>query len=339
MDFGRLVNQLWRRSYKRRGLSGNFFFFIQDLTQAKLQDLVYYFQLILLLLFVAFSISILKDKKIAARHYLLFLSPLTFLFYYGSIQSIGRKEILIFVLFAAHILLLSKGFYNRITQFFILVCLTIISFFHEMTFFFVPYFVFAHYYFSGRKKMFDVRYLLYWGTTLLPLLSFIFWGTEINNGASIDILKERGVDIPAGWGIFYWTVEPIPYILNNKNSLIQYLPILLYGLLNIFFFFENEKRARKFIAVFLLFILYSLPLFLLAIDWGRWLFIHFMLITILLAGTLDKSKKWEESTISLVSLRPEIWIFVLLNLSISVSHCCSPQPILFEGILIKHIMQ
>ena len=72
-------------------------------------------------------------------------------------------------------------------------------------------------------------------------------------------------------------------------------------------------------------IAFSIPLFILAIDWGRWIAIHFILILILLGSTLKSENEKHE----IIRNNPRnkrikdyiiIILFFVLNLSFGMPH-------------------
>ena len=73
--------------FKRRGLSGSIFFWLQDITGISLTVLVYVTQMVLYLFFFIILFKFLRKKNISLLFFTLMISPLTFLFYLSASQQ------------------------------------------------------------------------------------------------------------------------------------------------------------------------------------------------------------------------------------------------------------
>jgi len=113
-------------------------------------------------------------------------------------------------------------------------------------------------------------------------------------------------------------------ISNNYFTVYSILAILILLLFLIFLaiiLFEKKFLIKNFLFILLNF-LYSLPIFFLSYDWGRWLFVHSMILIIIFGLNLKKNNlgmfnlKYK-LTIGLISI---IFIFTW-----SVPHCCSDK--------------
>ena len=130
-------------------------------------------------------------------------------------------------------------------------------------------------------------YIKYFLAGFVPVILILFFGNEINEGNSLQILKERGVVINNG--IFFWNIDEREYILSQIRDYMLYPISFLISFFHIKFYLKEEFRNWKIIGLyFLLAFLFSLPLFVLAIDWGRWLYMHMIMIIITLTAFLNK---------------------------------------------------
>src|SRR5205085_3056062 len=109
-------------------------------------------------------------------------------------------------------------------------------------------------------------------------------------------LQERGFPESIRNGVLNW---PDDYGMKNvaefaikSNYLFVYGTTLLLGLLPFIIFIKSLRQPhvtiRKFTAIFFLLILFSAFLFIMAVDWGRWIYIHFMMLLFLSTLLLDK---------------------------------------------------
>lgn len=307
--------------FKRRGLLGTLFFIIQDTTGIKLTYLVFTTQLILYTLFFYIYYLIVRHKTITFGYFLLIFSPFFLLFYPNDTAAIGRKEILLFVLYAYLIYNIRTNKLSVVKEHIIILLLAIISLMHELTFFFIPYFLFSIYNHSKKGRDDQLRILIYSSIMILLLTVIFIFGNKINSGHSLEILKARGV-VFRGGGILKFKRESFEIIAANINGYYLYFFSLLYQIILFRKFLSTVRtRYRKnyiYMGVFCFF--FSLPIFFLAVDWGRWLHIHFVLFSIALTSALEDSDEWKNSDIMKkdVTIKNSLWI--LLNLSIAMKH-------------------
>ena len=166
-----------------------------------------------------------------------------------------------------------------------LVCglIFIATLFHEIVIFYIPYFIFIIYLDTGKLEI--KKYLLIFFSTFLPTIVLFLYGAKIDEGQSLNLLLERGVNIQ-GNSIFKYDNNLFYHIKYYLNSPVNYLLYWLSFLISFchFFYFIKEEipQKLKLIAIcFLLFVVFSAPLFVLVIDWGRWLQIHFILFKVI----------------------------------------------------------
>src|SRR5205823_9355575 len=109
-------------------------------------------------------------------------------------RAAGRKEIILFLLFAAYIFYLDKG---KLISWFVTILfsllLTIAAFFHKLVLFYAPYFVLAAYMKSQMEsRQFNVMKLLVMlAGPLLATCVIYFWGKPIDG--SIICLDRKSV--------------------------------------------------------------------------------------------------------------------------------------------------
>ena len=204
--------------FKRRGLSGSFFFLLQDLTGISLNTLVFSFQFIIISLFFFFFIKLIIRKEISLLYLSLLLSPLGFIAYFNCVDYVGKKEFILFTIFTYFTYLVSYSKLSLKKEYFISLFLFIAVLFHEIVLFFVPYFFVIL--MIKTKKIEPKRYLKYFLAVFIPSLLIIVFGNEINEGRSLDILNQRGVIITKG--IFFWNINERDYILSQAKDYMLY---------------------------------------------------------------------------------------------------------------------
>lgn len=274
--------------FKRRGASGTFVFFISDLFNIDVRTIVFILQLLTYIIFFIFLVKLIP-KKVNIGLFVILLSPLSLGLNIIDPNIIGRKEILLFAIFSyCNYLLINRKLYG-FYEFSVLLLLSIITLFHELTIFYVPYFFVVLYLYE--KKVNIRKYIIYCLAVLIPAFLLFFFGSKINNGKSISILKSKGI-ICDQIGIFGWNESAnILDIYRAKiDSYSLYIIPLIIGFLLVNLYFKYSKINYKWNVVLIFLLLYSFPLFYLAIDWGRWINIHFTLITIIVIAFYSQKK-------------------------------------------------
>lgn len=316
--------------FKRRGLSGSFFFLIQDLTGLKLNFVVFFFQIIIICGFFYTYFIMIQRKQPDLLYLSLLLSSIGFVGIFNCVDYVGKKEFIIFFIFAVFIHLLDQKRLSLSKEYLICVGLIVAMFFHEITVFFMPYFLIGLYLKNGNFE--PKRYIKYVLATLVPAGLIFFLGKEINEGHSIEILKDRGVILTKG--IFFWNVDERKYILDHCDEYRWYFLSFLISLTHIGFYLKYQKR-QKFLSILLvLAFLFSLPLFYLAIDWGRWMYIHMIFLIVLFTLNLPQCTADEVSKGFVLNLKNGIVLmFILFSLMYRVE--MSGRGFTWEGLLYR----
>ena len=169
-------------------------------------------------------------------------------------------------------------------------------FFHEITLFFIPYFLIALYLKTGKVEF--KRYLKYIIAVFVPAFFLFFLGKNINEGQSIQILQERGIVMTRG--IFFWNINEWQYITDHFKEYRLYFLSFLISVFHLLFYLKFQTKRKVTSILLLAAFIFSLPLFYLAIDWGRWMYIHMIFMIILFAMQLPDTDD---------SLAPEILNF------------------------------
>jgi len=267
--------------FKRRGLSGSLFFLMQDITGIDLKLLVYFTQMALYLLFFVLIGKIISKKKISLLLFSLILSPLTFLFYFNDTHITGRKEIILFIIFAYFLFLVKKNKFKNLNVFLICLSLLVATLLHEIVIFYIPYFVIALYLNDQKTKL--KTYALVVLSTLVPTLILFFLGGLTNEGESIAILSERGVYFsPEKSSIFDFSNALLSSLDKYRSAPIAYSSYaisLIIGIAHFWYYMKKEaqEKSKKLIRLFLLAIL--------------WIQIHFVLLLLILVVNIPIKKE------------------------------------------------
>jgi hypothetical protein len=273
--------------FKRRGLSGSFLFFIQDYLKVPLNTQIFIIQAFFFLLIFYFLFRLLKSKKLNWDILILLCSPLCLLFIPVNIFNSGRKEIILIALMLFYV----SGKQSEFKKYILFIGFIIGLFIHEMFYFYLPFVMSAY---VVKTKKIDLKYLgSLFVTSTLVILILYFLGGEINQGHSLEILKNRGVEFTR-LNIFTYDVA------KERNGMISAYPsYILFGLELLLMIFLSFLFVKKFlpqkIKRFKIFILISLiwvsPLYFLGADWFRWNHIYSLLLIILIITALPDNYK------------------------------------------------
>jgi len=316
--------------FKRRGLSGSFFFLLQDITGIKLNILVYCFQVIIISLFFYWYFKLIQYKEATFLYLSLLLSSVGFVGLLNCVDYVGKKEFIIFFLFAAFVYSTDNNKLTRIKEFGFCLALFIATLFHEVTLFFIPYFLITLYLKTGKAEL--GRYLKYILAVFIPAVLLLLFGKEINEGQSLNILKERGVVFTRG--IFFWDIDERQYISDHFKEYRLYFLSVGISVFHIGFYLKYLKQ-RKVLSILLVgAFLFSLPLFYLAIDWGRWMYIHMIFVIILFALFLRKSGSVYASEVIILNKKFYVTLLIIV-ISLVYRVEMSGRGFTFEGLLYR----
>ena len=283
-----LIN--FKAGFVRRGLSGSMLLSLADWLSLKPNLTVMGFQLIFFIGYMLLLFILLSRKQPGLFFTLMLLSPATLLFSLLDPLAVGRKEIILFFVFAIYIICLDKNL-MRSNAMVILLCLLLViaTLFHELVFFYLPYFLFAAYVKAksdGTSFNFAKPLILISGA-LLVMIPLYISGMVINSSAICNNLMEKGLPEsicdgplkykPQDYDIQYTIAHVLRY-----HYISFYLPVLGLALVPFFlfirFYLQTAVSVKQFLVAFLLLFIFSIPLFLAGKDWGRWINIHLMML-------------------------------------------------------------
>lgn len=271
--------------FKRRGLSGSFFFLLQDLTGLRLNYLVYFAQFLIISGFFMMYTKLIRYKVTDLLYLSLLMSSVGFVGLLNTVTYVGKKEFIVFLIFTWFVYLLNNDKLSKNKEYLFCMAIFIMTFLHEVVLFYVPYFAIA---LCLKKGKFEYRrYIKYFLSAAIPVLLILAFGKNVNEGQSLQILASRGVH--PTYGIFYWNINERDYIKEHCGEYLLYFISLAFSIFHLYYYLKFLKD-RKVISILLIgAFLFSLPLFYLAIDWGRWMYIHMILIIVAFTLLLPES--------------------------------------------------
>ncbi|MDM1553655.1 MULTISPECIES: hypothetical protein [Chryseobacterium] len=270
--------------FKRRGLFGSLFIFLNELTHIKLEFIVFAFIAIVYAVFFTLLIQLFIQKKNTLLTISILLLPAGMGMVLKDPTIIAKKEILIFLLYLIYFLKLEsqKVIKNITVSFFIIIAILN----HEAAFFYIPLVSFTYFVKTRAQSITKIKKILFYHlmpATVVMLLLYKF-GYSISTANSLQFLQEHGLTLILK-GIYGY--DPNYNVLNfykaHSYGYFTYLISLFFASATFYIYCRSNKICinKKFLTIQAIFLI---PLFYVAYDWGRWINIFFTLLTIFIAG-------------------------------------------------------
>jgi hypothetical protein len=278
-----LIN--YQGGFTRRGLLGDLAFNLALLFEAKIRFVIFLFQLFFYLTFVILTFNFIKDIKINFLSRLALYTPIFLLFPLGEIESLVRKETVIFIIFIIFLSLASKKYNEKYCNNYIFFIFPISFLIWEPVIFFFPFIFFILYLKNYKKTVLKT----FFKTLIISIPSVIVFLLVILNP-----LSEVGHDKMCQelMSLFQERCYMSLSLLKSKSSILQqfmtsykieyivrYILIIIVGFLPLFILSANSKLRKnkinllfKFKSFFtpLIILLSSAPILFAAMyDWGR----------------------------------------------------------------------
>ena len=337
-----LIN--YQGGFVRRGFFGEIIFIIANYFKISILLITYLASSFFFFAFIIIYYQCIK-KYLTSKFLLIYLFlPSTLLFTFFDPLAIGRKESLVLLFISLYTFFLT---HNLISKFYIQLILSflilITTLTHEIMFFFVPYlFAIKFFFLYDQKfnlatlKLFYFEFLLLFTSFISVLFIFLFSHLHDNNLLCKSLLSLNlsegicGAVIADHKGKITYSLL-FPYFFERNYfrtygliTILNFLPIFVY-------FFLQEKtlkiRSSKFFYIIFTFIcfIFTLPIFLIVNDWGRYLNIHFishgLLFALILKNHSDTFKIQFSKQLIFKKLLITIVIFFYTT-SWFMPHCC-----------------
>lgn len=281
-----LIN--YQGGFTRRGFLGNLAFELATFFNLKIRFVIFLLQTIFYLFFLIVIYNFLKDIKINFLSRLAIYTPIFLLFPIAEIESLVRKETVIFILFIIFLNLASNKFNKKYCNFYIFFIFPISFLIWEPIIFLFPIIVFILYLKNYQKNLLSIFFriflitspslIIFFLTILNPLSEIehnkmcenLMTNFQENCGMALSMLKSKST-------IIQQFTEVIP--LYKIEYFIRYILILFVGFLPLLILSYNSNFINKKIKILncfksflgpLLLLLSFVPMFFAAmLDWGR----------------------------------------------------------------------
>tara|TARA_B100000787_G_C16166907_1_gene284382 strand:- start:89 stop:1261 length:1173 start_codon:yes stop_codon:yes gene_type:complete len=283
----------YQGGFVRRGLIGEFLFKVYELTRINLDILILVFVSLIIFFNSYFLFKSIKYIYNSYINILIFLSPGFFLYSIMNSEIIGRKDILmIFVM--GFLVFFEKKISNRsifllFTLLIIVLCLS-----HSGFIFYTPYILFLFFLIkSNRKEKIKFFEIISTVSILILILFLILFnqGTELHVQEICASVKNFVSEKCTSHGQIKWLQNDLNNYLYEKTTTgvdyFQSLFVYLISFILVYFFLGLKIYKSKFrinyyslnkinpLLIFILLFLATLPSYILALDWGRYIFISY----------------------------------------------------------------
>lgn len=274
--------------FKRRGLLGTVFVFFYDSFSIKLQYSVFVAQAIVYILFFYILSLLFKLKQTNIIDVFLFLTPFCLWGFFSDAAIGSRKDGILWLLFLLYAYFLAKNKLSGFRENILLISFSLSVFIHESFIFYAPYFLLILFLHNGKLNIQKTLKIVL--AFFIPAVFIFFMGSmNPDYEHTLQLVNECGINLQDD-NIFQWKETELiktKYYLEHLNTIslyaVSFTIQLLFILYYIFILKKEEISNKKLLLIaFFTCIILTVPLFLIAIDVGRWLYNHFILFFIIL---------------------------------------------------------
>ncbi|SFN47933.1 hypothetical protein SAMN05421594_2887 [Chryseobacterium oleae] len=293
--------------FKRRGFFGTLFIAINEISKINLEYIIFAFLFVVYTLFFYLLVKLFWKEKNNLLVLALVLLPAGFGMMVKDPSIASKKEIIFFLFYIMYILCLRSKIVVKdfvITLFILIAILT-----HEAAYFYIPFVSFTYFVKNSGSLVDKIKKIAIYQlipATIVMLILYKF-GISINTENSVLFLKNHGLILDE-LGIYEYdpNYNVLAFYKQNLYSYQTYIISILIGAFTFYLYcrLNKVKISALFIVIQTAFLI---PLFYLALDWGRWINIFFSLLTIFIV-TDQKS---------ILTRKQEIMTFLLILFNLS----------------------
>ncbi|MCT2563142.1 hypothetical protein [Chryseobacterium herbae] len=287
--------------FKRRGLLGSAFVFINELTGVHLANVVFVFLFIIYTLFFILLIKFLWQNKNTLLMISLLLLPTGLGMVLKDYTIIPKKEIIFFLFYLMYLLCLRSKMVIKdyVITLFILMALLI----HEAAFFYLPFVSLAYFVKTNEPTVHKIKKIFFYQLLPATLAMFLLYqfGLNIKTDNTVLFLKDHGYLLKE-LKIYDYYESDFNVSEIYKTHLYGYVTYSISILLStVTLFIYCRMNKIKISPVFLIIqIIFLIPLFVKGFDWGRWINIFFSLLTLFMIGEKQLVSNWKKDLIAVL---------------------------------------
>jgi hypothetical protein len=340
-----LIN--YQGGFVRRGLIGEIIYTISKNINISILNIVFFISSSAFFLFIFIFYKCVKNFLKFNYFYLYLFLPSTLLFTFFDPLAVGRKESLVLLFISLYTyFLINKQNDNIIFQVILSILLIFVTLTHEIMFFYLPY-IFAiklMYKNTIRINFFFLKnlyfeFILFFISLTCIILILLFSHLHDNNLLCESLLNLNlnksicgGVITEYKGKQTYFLI--LEYILA-KNYLSTYGLIIFLNFLPIIFYFFLQKKNKEnnslrllYLTLSLICFLFTLPIFLIVNDWGRYLNIHFINHALLFMFILKNNQNYYKQNLKNTPIIKKLSIIIIICFYLGswfMPHCCRTE--------------
>ena len=291
-----LIN--YQGGFTRRGLGGEINIFLANLFSISLRDSIFFLQVIIHSTYLILLFIYLKDLRLDILQIFALFSPLFLLYPIAELEALGRKEILIFLLFIVIIFFSKEKFHRNVVNSIVFIFFPFLCLIWEQVILFAPFFAVILinknklYSFSETFKKLS---LIFSSTIIVMIIVFAFPLSNEGHQIMCKYLElefsERcynSADLLITSTIYFDTFYV--HKITDFTDYFRYIMIFVVGFMPLYLcifknVFKNNENfiTKNFKPTYLYLTIYTpiLLLFAFGHDWGRWINIQYSLSILL----------------------------------------------------------
>ena len=272
-----LIN--YQSGFVRRGLSGELFFRLHEISEIPIRYLIFYFEIFVLIVFFALVYKFFQNVYLNELLIFLFFCPIFLLYPVAENEVLVRKEYLLLSLYIFYLILILNN--NNFLYLVILIFLPMMNLVWDGMNFYIYFFIFSFFF----KKNLNNRQIIYFFFSFLPYLISLYF---IIVAKSDPIgLEQMCISINEKcYGAMLFLDKHLPFNIEFMSLrfkieyLVRYLLLILicFSPILAFSYFDNLKLKignifiKKSLLKLNLFLIFSIFMFMIiGFDWGRWI--------------------------------------------------------------------
>ena len=281
-----LIN--YQGGFTRRGLGGELAIFVSKNFNFELRVSILILQIFFHISYLILLFFLIKNMRFNYIQIFSIFTPIFLIYPLAEIEVLGRKEIILFLVFLISIFLSNPKLQSKYLNLFCLISLPVLCLLWEQVILFFPYFAVLIIFKNNPKELKKIfsLFCLIFGPSIVVFC--IIWFNPLSiDGKDImckfleNNFSERcymSADLLIKNTIYFSTIEVVHSNANFSHYL-RYILIFLIGFLplNVLilknkFLFKKNFLSKNFDLYFIFFALYSpaILLFIFGYDWGRW---------------------------------------------------------------------
>ncbi len=331
-----LIN--YQGGFVRRGLIGEFFFKIYQITNIPLNFIIFLFVSSFYIIFSILLIRILEKIKFNFLNYLIIFSPISFLYPVMEQKVSGRKDI-IFILSVAILCFFLEKFKFKDQKYLISIIILFTTFSHTGFFLYLPVF-FLIFVIVNFKEKFSKIFIELFFISLYSffLLLIIIFNTTISNESIINICNSIEIFLPncgnkdyistLNWTLSY-EIEVVENSLNKSNYIPFYLFAFIFTNAPLIYAFYNSKFNENFflkinpLFIFLIINMITFPIYYIGADYGRYMYLAYLSLVMIYFKSISNKFILVKQKNKLIKGFYTYLIIFLFGFTLTVPHCCN----------------